>query len=119
MMQRADGQKMLYVKMPNQAYKLMQSNVLLGLDDQVVSVQSYQHLAFVICQKRPFVVVEKHRKIKLVRLSTHNGQPLKSIVKVSQAYLGTCGGALLSIKTEKGFDFTHNLYSDGFIMKQV
>jgi len=40
---------MLYVKMPNQAYKLMQSNVLLGLDDQVVSVQSYQHLAFVIC----------------------------------------------------------------------
>lgn len=33
--------------------------------------------------------------------------------------MATSGGALISLKPEKGFDFTHNELCDGYLLKHV
>ena len=43
---------------------------------------------------------------------------LQSIVRASGSWLGTADGKLVSLKPEKGFDFTHNIMSDGYLLHQ-
>ena len=54
----------------------------------------------------------------MVLLGTQ-GRTLDSFLKLPQYYLASSENKLIQLKLEKGFDFTYNPISDGYILKQV
>jgi len=63
-----------------------------------------------VCE-RPFVIVEKRGKVKMVFMG------LKNLESLCKGMYGTTAGKLIKLKVENGYDLTYNTVSDGYLIR--
>ena len=79
----------------------------------LLDVFVFESIAVVSCST-PFLIFERNRSVKLVKLGASN---LSSFVRHNGQYLATIDDNLVTMKFEKGFDLHKSVISDGYMLR--